>query len=146
MCYITTYNGIIITRSLTKPDNLKHHFIYRGLSEKIDNIYYHTEFQDGWEDILEVDDNKEIISICVFKNYIGPILKFYNDNFVSVWNKSKDTDGIPNNIKIFFNKDFKFKEKIKQYMFNLGFILLFEKTDRLIYQYDPINVSKIFLL
>jgi len=144
--YITTYNGIVVMRSLTKPDNLKHYFIYRGFSEKIGNVYFHNEFQDGWEDILENNDNKKIITICVFKNYTGPILNFYNDNFVSIWNKSKDTDGISNNIKIFFNKDFKFKEQIKKYMLNLGFIFLYENKDRLIYDYDAINVSKIFLM
>jgi hypothetical protein len=147
MCYITTYNGIIVTRSLDKPDNLKHHFIYKGLSEKIDNVYFHNEFQDDWKDILDSLDNiKEIINICVFKNYIGPKLNFYHNNFISVWNKSKDIDGISTNIKIFFNSDFKFKEQIKKYMFNLGFIFLFENKDRLIYDYDPMNVSKIFLI
>ena len=146
MCYITTYNGIFVTRSLYKPDNLKNYLIYYRFSEKIDNVYFHNEFQDGWQDVLDDDNNiKEIINISVFKNYIGPKLNFYHNNFRSVWNKSKNVDGISTNIKIFFKPDFKFKELLKKYMFNLGFIFVFESKDRLVYDYDPTNVSKIFL-
>ena len=146
-CYIITYNGILITRSLGKHNNFKYPFIYKGLSEKIGDVYFHNEFEDGWEDFLENDKEiKEIITICTFKNYIGPKLNFYHNNFVSVWNKSKDIDDISTNIKIFFNPDFKFIKQIKKYMIKLGFIFLFESKDRLIYDYDPINISKIFLL
>lgn len=144
--YSVTYQGIFITRSFGKPENLKNMLVYKGFSKKVEDVYFHEDFQDGWKDILENDKIKESITICVFKNYIGPEFKFYDDNFISVWNKSKNVDGSSSNIKIFFDPEFKFKEQIKKYMINLGFIFVYENSDRLVYEYDSINVSKILYI
>lgn len=142
--WIVTYKGIFITKSLNKPDNLKHLLIYKGSSKLIRGVYFHEEFEEGWNDILYNENIKETISIYVFKNYIGPKFQFYDSNYISIWNKSENIDGISTNIKIFFNNSFKFKEQIKKYMNDLGFIFYYESSDRLVYNYNLNKQHNIF--